>query len=40
MATTEAPRLARRLIWFAILWAGGVAAVAALAFLIRLLLNP
>jgi hypothetical protein len=40
MATTEAPPLARRLIWFAILWVGGVAAVAALAFFIRLFLNP
>ena len=40
MATTDTPQLARRLIWFAILWAGGVAAVAALAFMLRLFLAP
>ncbi len=40
MATTDTPQLARRLIWFAILWAGGVAAVAALAFVLRLFLFP
>ena len=39
MATTDTP-LARRLIWFAILWAGGVAAVATLAFVLRLFLFP
>ena len=40
MATTETPRFARRLIWFAILWVGGVAAVAAVAFVLRLFLFP
>jgi hypothetical protein len=40
MAITEPPRLTRRLIWFAILWLGGVASVAALAFVIRLFLTP
>ena len=40
MATTDAPQLARRLIWFAILWAGGVGAVAAVAFVLRLFLSP
>ena len=40
MATTDAPTLTHRLIWFAILWAGGVGAVAAVAFVIRLFLNP
>jgi hypothetical protein len=40
MAITETPQLGRRLIWFAILWVGGVAAVAVLAFLIRLFVNP
>ena len=40
MATTDAPTMTRRLIWFAILWAGGVGAVAAVAFVIRLFLNP
>jgi hypothetical protein len=30
--------MARRLIWFVVLWAGGVAAVAALAFVLRLFL--
>ena len=38
MATTDKP-LARRLIWFAILWTGGVATVAALAFVLRLFLG-
>ena len=38
MATTDTPQLTRRLIWFAILWAGGVGTVAALAFVLRLFL--
>ncbi len=40
MATTDTPHLARRLVWFAILWAGGVGAVAAVAFVLRLFLSP
>ncbi|HKO68204.1 MAG TPA: DUF2474 family protein [Burkholderiaceae bacterium] len=39
MAITETPPLVRRLIWFAILWVGGVATVGALAFLLRLFLS-
>ena len=39
MAITEPSPLIRRLIWFAILWVGGVAAVGALAFLLRLFLR-
>ena len=40
MATIDRPQLARRLIWFAILWAAGVAVVAALAFVLRLFISP
>ena len=31
--------LARRLLWFAILWLGGVASVAVVAFILRLWLK-
>lgn len=34
----RAPRLAMRLVWFVALWLAGVAAVAALALVIRQLL--
>ena len=40
MATIDAPQWVRRLIWFAILWAGGVGAVAAVAFVLRLFISP
>jgi len=40
MATTETRGLAWRLIWFVLLWAGGVISVAALAFVLRLFLIP
>jgi len=32
--------LVRRLLWFVLLWAGGVAAVGAVAYAIRLMLAP
>ena len=40
MATTSSGSMVRRLVWFAVLWAGGVGAVAAVAFVLRLFLSP
>ena len=40
MATINTVPLVRRLVWFAVLWAGGVAAVALVAFVLRLFLTP
>jgi hypothetical protein len=34
------PTLKRRLLWFALLWAGGVAATGLVGLLIRLALRP
>ena len=34
-----APSLARRLLWFAALWAGGVLSVAAVGYAIKLMLG-
>ena len=40
MGTTETPSMLRRLVWFAILWAGGVASVAVIAMVLRWLIHP
>lgn len=40
-ATPHQPRpLRQRLLWFAALWAGGVASVTAVSFLLRLWIAP
>ncbi|HAD86918.1 MAG TPA: DUF2474 domain-containing protein [Rhodospirillaceae bacterium] len=41
-ADARGPRqpLGKRLLWFAVLWIAGVAAVGAVAYLIRLILLP
>ncbi|HEX6959904.1 MAG TPA: DUF2474 family protein [Ferrovibrio sp.] len=39
-AITDRRPLWQRLMWFAVLWAGGVAAVGAVSLLIRLVLKP